>query len=124
MPSDQNLGMLRIASALLAACILIGGCEPGSAPVSAEQQKEMSATPWGLWSATDGSGGQIQLDAGGELTYTDARGTQTGTYALNEAASTIEVELNGVTQTWKFARKDLNLDITYPDNRTVTYTMQ
>jgi len=109
--------------AVLALCTQFG-CE-SSTPVSQEQVKEMSATPWGLFSGTGKSSGQqVQFDAGGEMTLTDQSGTRTGTYVLDEAAKTIKVNINGQEQLWQFTRENLDLTITFPDGRTGTYSMQ
>lgn len=112
---------------LLVLCLfalLVVGCE-GSAPVSAEQQKEMTATPWGLFSGTGKSSGlQVQFDAGGELTYTDQTGTKTGTYTLDEAAKSITVNMGGQEQLWTFKRENLDLEITFQNGQTATFTMQ
>jgi hypothetical protein len=85
----------------------------------------MTSTPWGLFSGTGRSEGmQVQFDAGNEMTFTDSTGAKSGTYTMDEKASQITVDLNGQQQIWTYKRDGLNLEITFQDGRTGTFTMQ
>ncbi|MFZ4507573.1 MAG: hypothetical protein ACOYON_07750 [Fimbriimonas sp.] len=116
----------RLAFVLLSVVLLgIVGCGESSAPVSSEQKREMSSTPWGLFSGTGQSQGiQVQFDAGNEMTFTDSTGTKSGSYTMIESSRQITVDLNGQKQVWGYKRDGLNLELTFPDGRTGTFTMQ
>jgi hypothetical protein len=104
--------------------MLIGGCE-GSAPVSELQKKEMTSTPWGVFSGTgDSQGAQVQFEAGNTFSYTDNQTSMAGTYTLDEANRKIVIEQDGTKQEWTYERNNLDLKITFPNGKTGTFTMQ
>lgn len=114
-----------LCAVLILSAFVIVGCGESSAPVSSEQTQEMTSTPWGLFSGTGRSEGmQVQFDAGNEMTFTDSTGAKSGTYTMDEKASQITVDLNGQQQIWTYKRDGLNLEITFQDGRTGTFTMQ
>lgn len=105
------------ASVVFALCSLITGC---GSPVSAENTKEFSETPLGVWFLESDPNVMLQIESDGSFQYNGVSGTYT-----TPSAGQMAVKWNGQDQTWNFKRQDLSLEITFPDNSTpVKFIMQ